>query len=156
MDTAFSALIQMQENQIIIDWRDVYAKPHRWAERWDYTLALYGILHPWRDEVLYLGKADGTRVRIRWNADDKHERVWRRIEDERRIFKHSFIIGEFRLSEGRRLTRQLVSDIESLLIYEINPWANTSNTGSRSYGRYDMTVFCQGDWPLKRKRFRDG
>ena len=145
----------MEEDQIIIDWRDVYAESDRWAERWYYTLALYGILHPWRDEVLYLGKADGTRVCTRWDADDKHERVWRRIEDERRIFKHRFIIGEFRLSQGCRLTRQLVSDVESLLIYEVDPWANTSNTMSRSYSRYGMMVFCQGDWPLKRTRFRD-
>jgi hypothetical protein len=41
------------------------------------------------------------------------------------------------------------------LIYEVDPWANTSNTMSRSYSRYGMMVFCQGDWPLKRTRFRD-
>jgi hypothetical protein len=38
-------------------------------------LALYGILLPDEDEILYLGKADGSTVRSRWNADDKHERV---------------------------------------------------------------------------------
>jgi len=81
----------MKDERIILDWQDVNHESGRWADRWDYNLALYSILHPNEDEVLYLGKADGCTVRSRWNADDKHERVWRRIEDERGLFEHGFM-----------------------------------------------------------------
>jgi len=104
----------MDDERIILDWQDVNHESGRWADRWDYNLALYSILHPDEDEVLYLGKADGSAVRSRWNADDKHERVWRRIEDERGLFEHGFIVGEFRLPDGQRLTRQLVCDSRKL------------------------------------------
>jgi hypothetical protein len=146
----------MDDERIILDWRDAHDGTGRWAERWDYNLALYAILHPSRDEVLYLGKADGCTVRSRWNADDKHERVWRRIEDERRLFKHGFIVGEFRLPAGQRLTRHLVCDVESFLIHEVKPWANSRNAKSRGiYTRPGMVIACQGHWPLRRKTFRD-
>jgi hypothetical protein len=115
----------MDDERIILDWQDVNHESGRWADRWHYNLALYSILHPDEDEILYLGKADGCTVRSRWNADDKHERVWSRIEDERDIFEHGFIVGEFRLPDGQRLSRQLVCDVESFLIHQIKPWANS-------------------------------
>ncbi len=145
----------MQDDSIILDWRDVNHESGRWDERWDYTVALYAILHPTEDEVLYLGKADGSTVGRRWDADDKHERVWRRIEEERGLFEHGFIVGEFRMPFDLRLTRELVCDIESLLIHEVQPWANRQNTRSRGFTRQGMAVRCQGHWPLRRKTYRD-
>ena len=41
-------------------------------------------------------------------ANDKHDRVWRFIEEERGLFEHGFIVGEFSMPFGLRLTRQLV------------------------------------------------
>jgi hypothetical protein len=146
----------MDDDRIILDWRDVHDDTGGWSERCDYNLALYAILHPRRDEILYIGKADGCTVRTRWNADDKHDRVWRRIEEELGLFKHGFIVGEFRLPEAQRLTRKLVCDVESLLIHQLKPWANTSNAKSRGlYSRPGMVIFCQGHWPLRRKTFRE-
>lgn len=145
----------MDEDRIILDWRQVAYGPGRWSDRWSYTLALYAVVHPDKDEILYLGKADGSTVRSRWNADDKHDRVWRRMEEERGLYKHTFIIGEFRMAVGSRLTRKLVCDVESLLIHDIKPWANSQNTKSRGYSRPGLLVSCQGHWPLKQKRFRD-
>jgi len=146
----------MDDERIILDWQDVNHESGRWADRWDYNLALYSILHPDEDEVLYLGKADGSTVRSRWNADDKHERVWSRIEDERGLFEHGFIVGEFRLPDGQRLSRQLVCDVESFLIHQIKPWANSRNAKSRGlYTRPGMVIYCQGNWPLRQKTFRD-
>jgi hypothetical protein len=140
----------MEEERIILDWRDVNQVP----DRWRYNRALYGILHPDEDEVLYLGKADGCTVKSRWSAADKHERVWRRIEEQRGLFEHGFIVGEFRLEQ--RLTRQLVCDVESFLIHQIKPWCNSCNAKSRGlYSRPGMVIFCQGDWPLRQKTFRD-
>ena len=141
---------------IVLDWRDVNHESGRWDDRWDYTLALYAVIHPRTDEILYLGKADGSSVRARWNAADKRYRVWRRIERERGIFKHGFIVGEFQVPDGMRLTRQLGYDIESMLIYKIQPWANSSNAASRGlYSRPGITLSCRGYWPLRRKTFRD-
>lgn len=147
----------MDDNRIIIDWRDPDDRSRRWADRWNYSAALYAVLHPDTEEILYLGKSDGptSTVRKRWGAPDKHERVWRWIEAELGLFKHGFIVGEFRMPTGRRLTAKLVGDIESRLIYQIKPWANRQNTKSRGYSRPGEVLVCQGHWPLKRKTFRD-
>lgn len=145
----------MRDGSIILDWRNVDEGSGRWNNRWNYTLALYAILHPSADKILYLGKADGSTVRNRWKADDKRERVWRRIEDDLAVFEHRFIVGEFRTPAGKRLTRELVSDIESLLIYHIQPWANIQNTKSRGYTRPGLVVLCNGHWPLQQKIYWD-
>jgi hypothetical protein len=62
-------------------------------------------------------------------ADDKHERVWSRIEDERGLFEHGFIVGEFRPPDGQRLSRQLVCDVESFLIHQIKSLTSCGGTG---------------------------
>jgi hypothetical protein len=60
------------------------------------------------------------------------------------------------LPEGRRLTRHLVGDVESFLIHEIKPWANSRYAKSRGlYTRPGMVIACQGHWLLRRKTFRD-
>jgi hypothetical protein len=142
----------MVDDAIIVDWLGV---DHE-SDRWNYTVALYAILHPSEaDTILYLGKADGSTVRSRWNASDKHERVWERIENELDLLEHRFIIGEFVLPAGARLSRELVSDVESLLIRQIQPWANRQNKKSRGYTRRGMIVRCRGEWPLKQKTYRD-
>lgn len=53
---------------------------------------------------------------------------------------------------GQRLTRQLVCDIESLLIQAVNPLANRQNTKSPGYTRTGMTIYCQGFGPLNERR----
>jgi hypothetical protein len=147
----------MEDALIILDWRDVNHGSGRWEHRWADNLALYAVIHPRNDEILYIGKADGCTVRSRWNAADKHDRVWRRIEEDRGIFEHGFIVGEFRTPEGMRLTRQLVRDIEAMLFHAIQPWANTSNAASRGiYSRPGILVSCRGHWPHRRKSYRDG
>ena len=142
----------MGRDRIVIHWRDAGAQD---GSRWGWTLALYAIVHPNEDEILYLGKADGTSVRNRWMAVDKQDRVWRRIEDEFRIFEHRFLVGEFCVVAGLRLTRQLVADVGSLLIHRVKPRANTQCIDTRNISRLGMVVDCQGEWPLKQKVFRD-
>src|ERR1039458_4666039 len=146
----------MSDDRIILDWRNVY-ESGPWADRWDYSIALYGIIHFSDDEILCLGKAHGetSTVRRRWNADDKHERGWSRIEKERGIYNHRFFVGEFRMPEGERLTREPVGDIESLLIKQLRPWANRQNTKSRGYTRPGMVICCQGHWPFRPRVFHD-
>jgi hypothetical protein len=134
----------MEDALIILDWRDVNHESGRWEHRWQYELALYAVIHPRTDEIIYIGKADGSTVRARWNAADKHDRVWRRMEQERGISEHGFVVGEFQMPEGIRLTRQLVCDIEAMLIYAIQPWANTSNTASRGLYSRPASPFRAG------------
>jgi hypothetical protein len=105
-----------------MDGRDVHNVNGHWSDRWDYNLSLYAILHPTAYDILYLGKATVAPILSRWNVDDKHDRVWSRIEGERELFEHGFIVGEFRLPDGQRLTRQLVCDVERLLVHQIKPW----------------------------------
>lgn len=142
----------MNDEKILIDWQDVNAGD---GSRWGWTRALYAIQHPEKHELLYLGKTDGTTIRARWNADDKHERVWKRVEDEKRIFEHRLIVGQLCVPTVVRLTRELMIDVESLLIHQIKPWANTHCVKTRDLCRPGMVICCQGKWPLKRTTFRD-
>jgi hypothetical protein len=142
----------MGRDRILIDWQDVNAED---GSRWTWTLALYAIVHPNEGEILYLGKADGTSVGSRWAAADKHDRVWRRIEKELGIFEHSFLVGEFYLASGVRLSGQLVADVESLLIYRLKPRANTQCIDTRNFSRPGLLVDCEGEWPLSQRMFRD-
>ncbi len=104
----------MNNLPVIIDWQE----PAIFRERLEWSRALYAILHPETDEILYLGKADGCTVLDRWNADDKHDRVWSALKANG-IHIHKFIVGGF--CTQQRLTRELLSDVESLLIYWIKP-----------------------------------
>lgn len=140
----------MEDERIVLDWRYLDYE----SDRWGYERALYAIVHPRKNEILYLGKADGCTVRSRLKASDKEERVLLPIREQLGLSEYRFMVGEFRLNQ--RLTSQLICDIESLLIHQVDPWANTSNSKSRGlYSRRGMVVFCQGHWPLPRKTFRD-
>ena len=84
----------MDEDRIILDWRDVHDESGRWSDRWDYNLAVYAILHPTADEILYLGKADGCHgTLLAWGPDPplrQRSRQWRpqRISDSEHTDQH--------------------------------------------------------------------
>ncbi len=122
--------------------------------RWSSTVALYAYLAPARAEIYYLGKCYGTSVRQRWNYDAKHD-VWDCIEKKTK--NHCPIVAEFELPRGARISKQLVSDVESLLIFRLKPPCNVQCISSRgSFSRPDTKVVCSGDaWPLSQKIFRD-
>ncbi len=140
-----------KEDLITIKWQDA----NRNSDCLRYNRALYAVLHPNGTEILYLGKADGSTVKSRRDADDKHERVWDRMDEELGLKKNGFIVGTFYLPEERRLTRELINDVESLLIHRIKPQLNTSSKDSRGYSRPGMAVRCEGCWPLPQRIFRD-
>jgi hypothetical protein len=104
-------------------------------------------------EVLYIGKATTTTVRQRWNAADKSA-FWSDLENERGIFGHQVLIGNMQISDGFRFSRELLADVESLLIYRLQPWGNIQCQTSR-ISRPGLTLKCLGDWPSKRAGFRD-
>lgn len=117
----------------------------------NYTCALYAYLAPVRAEVLYVGMCYGTSVRQRWRYSSKKS-LWDFL-NENRSKNHRLIVGA-QESESK-ITRQVVQDVESLLIYELMPIGNIQSKSSR-IPRPGMVVRCKGAaWPLTRRTFRD-
>ncbi len=123
--------------------------------KWGWTGVLYAYLAPKDEEILYVGKAHGANstVRRRWNADDKTG-FWRDLERQRGIHQHAVVIGGIDAGPGARLTRQLLADLESLLIKWEQPWGNIQGRKERNFSRPGVEVRCMGHWP-GRKRYLD-
>ncbi|MEP6911857.1 MAG: hypothetical protein ABI923_03830 [bacterium] len=120
------------------------------------NLCLYAYVAPRFDEILYIGKTYGCSVKRRWSARDKGN-FWRELERVRGIYKHVLIVGAITLTSDEympRFTGKKVADIESLLIFAVQPWGNIACRKSR-IERSNMIVRCSGDWPLLQKTFRD-
>lgn len=120
---------------------------------WQACFCLYAYLHPVRDRLLYVGKADRLTVRQRLRGkhkDDLFKFLWERhgIEDIR------VMQGELYPLNGHRRSSALLTDCETLLIHRLLPIGNISNTVTRIY-RPGLHLRCTGDWPLKRRAFRD-
>jgi hypothetical protein len=124
--------------------------------RWEWTLALYAYLTPSLNEILYIGKSYGCSVRRRWQSSDK-QKFWFDLERQRRIYEHIVIVGSISLigdGYAPRITRQKVADVESLLIYQVQPWGNISCKKTR-IERSGMVVKCTGAWPVSKKTYCD-
>jgi hypothetical protein len=104
---------------------------------------LYAYLDPESHEILYVGKAWGKSVRER---RIEKQSFWRVLETERGIYKHVALIGVPELEQGGRLTKELLADIESLLIIHEQPCGNKQCRKSR-IRRPGLVVHCLGAWP---------
>jgi hypothetical protein len=122
---------------------------------WRFTRVLYSYASEDRGEILYIGKADGASVRQRFTASDK-KAFWDDLEEQRGICREEVLVlvGDIELEEGMRLTRELLFDIESLLIKRVRPWGNRQSIRSR-IPRPGLRVKCLGDWPLAKRQFYD-
>ncbi len=126
-------------------------------EAWDEVRCLYAYIEPESDEVLYIGKAWGKTLRERLDAPDKDE-VFARLKAAGYDLNDDgvgVLIGRVTLEPGMRLTKELLKDIESLLIYEIEPEGNEQNIYSRGSWRSGLEVRCKGDWPHPLNTFVD-
>jgi hypothetical protein len=138
---------------VIVNWQQPDSDPRLW----NVSRGLYAYLNLNKDEeneILYIGKVDGTTIRQRWCRSGK-KGFWDALENERQIYTHSIIVGLFELPAGQRLSRELVTDVESLLINRLCPWGNIQCRNSR-ISRPGLKVYCKGDWPLQRNVFVDG
>lgn len=108
--------------------------------RWSYNRTLYAYLAQRAAEILYIGKADGCTVRERWR---EKRQFWADLERERNIKSHRVIVAEWDIPANCLMTRQLLADTESLLIYEVNPWGNIQAQFSRIQ-RAELKVECRG------------
>jgi hypothetical protein len=116
--------------------------------RWRHNLAIYAYLPPFKAAIYYLGKCDRTSVRGRASYSAKSG-AWDCINSLSKT--HRLIVAEIEVDQ--RLTRALLADIESLLIFLIQPCCNVQNTRSRGrHRRPGMRVECKGEaWPLSKR-----
>lgn len=133
----------------VIEWAPLPDGDPAWTE----SRCLYAYLAPQHDEILYLGKAWGETVRGRWAHESKWD-FWDDLETLRNIRAHRAIIGRVVLPPGRCLSHELLCDIESLLIFKLQPWGNIQCSVTRT-SRPGSRVACVGDWPLRRSKFQD-
>ena len=122
-------------------------------ESLEFSRVLYAYLHPKSNEILYIGKADFSTVRKRLVGAHKMA-IFKAIVKGRKLSVLHMIVGWPNLPEGRRLSSELLADIESLLIMEVQPPYNRQSRQSR-IARLGLVVQCAGDWPLATKKFID-
>ncbi len=120
---------------------------------WSDSFCLYTYLHPERDWLLYIGKADYSSVRRRFSGDHKAQ-LFDDISRRYGVDEVRVLHGEPRPEEGRRRSSELLADVESLLIKRLKPFGNIQSTHHR-ISRPGMRVHCVGDWPFGCWRFHD-
>lgn len=119
---------------------------------WDAIRCLYVYVDP-SDDLLYIGKADGCTVRERLHAPDKRSLLGF-FSRKLALSDFDVFLGDVSLPAGCRLSRELLTDIESLLIYYLQPPGNIQSVRSR-IPRPGLRVRCIGDWPYAEDRFVD-
>jgi hypothetical protein len=122
-------------------------------ENLGFTRVLYAYLHAESNEVLYLGKADRCSVRERLRGAHK-KAVFGAIAEVGQTNVLHAIVGVLYIEEGCSFISELLSDVESLLIINVQPSYNTQSRQSR-IERPGLEVRCRGAWPMRRKVFRD-
>lgn len=120
----------------------------------DSTVVLYSYV-TLDGQIVYVGKADRSTVWERYRCGSKGA-VWRRINAHfGKPMKCFVIVGDLTLPRGRRLSRALLADIETLLINNLRPVGNRSAISTR-ISRPGLRVVCRGVWwPLSVRTFRD-
>lgn len=119
----------------------------------DFCRVLYAYVHPQRDEILYIGKADRSSVKDRLKGEHKIG-VFDYLENEFVVEEIDLIVGELQIPLENRYSSGLLSDIESLLIFELRPPANIQAISNR-ISRPGLVVVCEGDWPSAHDEFTD-
>lgn len=120
--------------------------------RWDMRRCLYSYVDADTRDVLYVGKAEHQTVRQRMYGRHK-QGIYDWFFDEYGIDDFIVLFGDLHMEEGRRFSSALLSDVESLLISELQPPANICCKRSR-ISRPGLHVKCFGSW-RGRKTFRD-
>ncbi len=132
---------------IEIEWRTLSAA----SKEWHHNHVLYSYLDPHTDRILCVGMAWRRSVKQRFTDRDKRS-VFDFFHDELGLDVVKVQVGEAWM-EGR-LTRQLLSDIESLLIKRLKPIGNIMCRVTR-ISRQGMRLECFHEWPHERTRFVD-
>ena len=118
----------------------------------EYSRVLYAYVSLKCRTIYYIGETYHGTVKTRWACPSKN-RCWGRLTVTG-VDSFQIIVGDVDAG-GIRLSRQLLKDVESLLILSIKPVGNKANARSTAYCRPGMIVKCSGFWPLRRKTYRD-
>jgi phage gp29-like protein len=135
--------------QIEVDWLSDEKKA------WDATDCLYAYLHPKTDEILFIGSAFTRTVRERFDAQEKDD-LFEYFDAIHRLnpAELKIAVGEVWLDEGQHLTRELLTDVESVLVKRVQPPGNIPRK-VKKISRPGVIVKCTGEWPHERKIFVD-
>ena len=102
------------------------------------------------EEVVYIGKANRELTKSLANGSRNRNPLFRELAERRGIQQVELLSGTVRLPPGTKLTRELLADIEAMLIYEFQPWGNVNGRDSlKEYYRPDLRVRCTWDWPTQ-------
>lgn len=119
---------------------------------WNRPRQVYAYLHPTTREILYIGKADYTSPRERWNGHNG-DGLFESFEKEFGVEEWDTILGEVVEMDGiSRLSVPLLGDIEELLIWHIEPPGNVQVPEPKRIG---LKITCEGAWPSEEKVFED-
>lgn len=154
---------------ITVNWSWIKILEHRRLQYADHKWQMSGVLYAYLDpstaldpgtaEMLYIGKAVGCTVLQRLEAPDKNgffADLKRKQRKDAGVV--SVMVGMIKPADGSmpiRVTRELIADIESLLINKIKPWGNIQFLRQRNISRLGMRVKCAGDWPLEQNMYVD-
>lgn len=118
---------------------------------WSDSRVLYALHDPHTDKLLYIGKADRTSVRRRFNCRSK-DTIWEFLEEQYDV--DDVLVRVAEVYTDARLTSELLADVETLLIKRLSPCCNIACTRSRVQ-RPGLRVQCGGDWSHERDCFVD-
>lgn len=138
------------QTRIDVHWRKLRGRSD--DPGWEQQCVLYAYYSP-VEEIVYIGKADRCSLAQRSTLSVKGK-LWERYVQKTGHAEWFATIGELELPEGRRFSFFLLSDIESLLIYEMEPLLNTQCITTRIQ-RPGLVVCCQGYWPQSERFYED-
>lgn len=90
---------------------------------WHATRCLYAYLSPLRVEILYIGITWNQTIRARSSYSAKRK-LWDFLNRDSQTREYIPLAGHIDVGPGRRRSKALLTDIESLLIQEIAPRGN--------------------------------
>lgn len=135
-------MIALHQAMASIDW--VTLTPDH--DDWHASRCVYAYIAADQREILYIGMTWDQTVHCRWTYSAKPE-FWDYLRYRRGIGRHIALVGHIELAARRRLSKTLLTDIESLLITQLQPCGNIQATVSR-ISRPGMLVHCLGpQWP---------
>ena len=135
-------MFALHQPMACIDW--VTLTPDH--DDWRASRCLYAYIAADEREILYIGMTWDQTVQTRWTYSAKPE-FWDYLRYRRGIDRHIALAGHIELPAGRRLSKALLTDIESLFINHLQPCGNIQATASR-ISRPGMLVQALGlQWP---------
>jgi hypothetical protein len=99
-------------------------------------------------KVLYIGKSVRQTIKGRFLCPSKDRLA--RLAREEGVSLRPLVAG---FHTSRRLTPQLIDDVERLLIYLVEPCWNVRGKNTCRLHHRDLVVRCSGEWPHPRTSF---